>query len=518
MSGEAGFGFVASKAELDILELSPFVEADEKLRDVKPQSQDAVFGKLEAVMEGIERHAKATDNEVGGRKILGLFKRAMWRTLKENRDKREEPASEVSVREFMGALRENRVNREEAARQIREAAIRAYTMGAGLDRDSAGYLYTDMNRTLRQITKLTSLKDAAVRGAMRVALEKCGLWAYTDLLMDLIRKLVPSSAEAQTLYRQQEMAPVALERLRSLKNRVIAFTSFTPFTSSEQRTRDFPGNVIWRLQSSRRMKVGDLSEFPDEEECLLAPGSAVQIVRVQPEGPDGRTVVEVRDLPLLKEVKDGPKKLWTGHELLEVPLASELRMEGKEGFGFVASEGALDLLSLSRFIDADEQLRGMRAQSVDTILANVPGVVEGLEAHAKATEARARAREVREKGTAVAKVTRNEEGCEELCKMFREAMDDTKTGPVTKLRTVRDAVIRTYTMSKDPTGYLFRDLNANLRSVAAFASLEEEAVRKVVRAVLESRQLVPYADLLFDAVKKLDSTSAAQRRGIGVRG
>jgi hypothetical protein len=77
-------------------------------------------------------------------------------------------------------------------------------MGAGMmDRKVVGYLYEDMNATLRQITKLTSLRDTAVRGAMRVALQKCGLWPYADLLMDLIRKLDPSSKEAQALYRSR---------------------------------------------------------------------------------------------------------------------------------------------------------------------------------------------------------------------------------------------------------------------------------------------------------------------------
>jgi hypothetical protein len=50
------------------------------LRDVWPQSQAAVFGKIQEVMEGIERHANAADNEAGGRKIVSLFRRAMWQS------------------------------------------------------------------------------------------------------------------------------------------------------------------------------------------------------------------------------------------------------------------------------------------------------------------------------------------------------------------------------------------------------------------------------------------------------
>jgi hypothetical protein len=98
---------------------------------------------------------------------------------------------------------------------------------------------------------------------------------------------------------------------------------------------------------------------------------------------------------------------------------------------------------------------------VDVVLANVGAVVDGLEAHAKATGK-----------------SENEEGCEIFCKMFRDAIDDARrAGPVTKLRDVRDAAIRTYTMSPTPTGYLFPDLNGNLRQITTFASLKEGAVR-----------------------------------------
>jgi hypothetical protein len=366
----------------------------------------------------------------------------MWRTLKENLGKYE-AAGEISVREFLVALECGRVNREQAARQLRDVAIRAYTMGAGLDRRTLGYLYTEMNRALREITKLASLKDSAIRGAMRVALEKCGLWPYADLLMDLVRKLDPSSSEAQTLYRQQELDAAALERLRGLKNGVIAFTSFTSFTDNRERLRAFPGNVVWELQSSRRMKVGDLSEFADEEECLLSPGSAVQIVRVHAEDATGCTVVEVRDLPLLK---GGPERLWTGRELLEVPLASDLKLEGREGFGFVASEGWLDLSQLSRVIDADERLRRAGTQTVDAVFTSLPDVIDGLEVHGRATGSQ----EI-------------EEACEMFCEMFRDAFDERRrAGPATKLRDVCDAALSTSTVTTAKAGYLFRDLNRGL--------------------------------------------------------
>jgi hypothetical protein len=171
--------------------------------------------------------------------------------------------------------------------------------------------------------------------------------------MDLIRKLDPSSTEAQTLYRQQRMDSAALDRLRGLKNGVVAFTSFTSFTDNEERIRDFPGNVVWKLHSSHRMKIGNLSEFPDGDECLLPPGSAVQIMSVTNEGERG--IVDARDLPLLKATDDGRERLRSGHELWEVPLASDLKMDGGDVFGFVTSVMGMDLLGLSRFAEADER-------------------------------------------------------------------------------------------------------------------------------------------------------------------
>jgi hypothetical protein len=243
----------------------------------------------------------------------------------------------------------------------------------------AGYLFSTMNRTLREIAGLTALKDAAIRGAMRLALEERGLWPYADLLLDQIRKLDPLSEEAVTLFRRHEMDEGALEHLRQQKNCVISLTSFTSFTDNPSRIEQFPGNVVWRLRSSGRMKVGVLSEFPTEEECLLPPGSAVQLVGILEEG--DRTVVEVRDLPLVKKTE----RLLTGTDLLEVPSEAELAMRGGENFGFVTSDAALDVLRLSRFADADELFRASPPLSLKAVLGSVEAVIGGVEAHAKAT-------------------------------------------------------------------------------------------------------------------------------------
>jgi hypothetical protein len=169
MGGGENFGFVASGPELDILELSRFVDADEKVRDVKPQPEDTVLGKIEMVIAGIVGHSAVPENASAGAQIVSLFQKAMWRALKENGDKDGKdggPPGEIKIEDFLVALKDNKVNRQEAARQIRDAAIQAYTMGAGLERRTVGHLYTDMNRALRKITRLTSLTDAAVRGAM----------------------------------------------------------------------------------------------------------------------------------------------------------------------------------------------------------------------------------------------------------------------------------------------------------------------------------------------------------------
>jgi hypothetical protein len=116
MEGEADFGFVTSrKPEVGILELSRFVDADEKLRGVKPQSQDPVFRKIEAVIAGIKEHATATGHEDGGRRIVNLFEQARWETLKRNCGKLDCQPEGLPVDEFLESLDARGVNREAAA-------------------------------------------------------------------------------------------------------------------------------------------------------------------------------------------------------------------------------------------------------------------------------------------------------------------------------------------------------------------------------------------------------------------
>jgi hypothetical protein len=90
--------------------------------------------------------------------------------------------------------------------------------------------------------------------------------------------------------------------------------------------------------------------------------------------------------------------------------------------------------------------------------------------------------------------------------LFREALEGTHNAGPVALQKVRDAAIRSYTMSESETRYLFRDLNARLRKVTEYSTLSVKAIRQAAELVLGD--LMPYADLLGDALKKLDATSA----------
>jgi hypothetical protein len=194
-----------------------------------------------------------------------------------------------------------------AMRGVRDAAVRAYTMS----RPPTGYMFSDLNRNLRNVVEFKSLDLGDVRKSVDVALASSGLLPYADLLFDAIRKLDPTSEDAVPLYRGQQMSEQALAHLLSHEGAVLAFTSFTSFADdkaaaieyvSKQTCGEGMTKVLWELESSRRMKIGGLSEFPGEEECLLPPGSAAQIIGF--ERVEGQpTVVRLRDLPLVKKAR-----------------------------------------------------------------------------------------------------------------------------------------------------------------------------------------------------------------------
>jgi hypothetical protein len=109
------------------------------------------------------------------------------------------------------------------------------------------------------------------------------------LLFDAVKKLDATSEGAVRLYRGQAMNLDALEYLRQRKGGVMASTCCTSFSDSERSAVEYmekaaarpkTTKVLFELESSGRMKIGGFSALPGEEECLLPPGSAAQIVGV----------------------------------------------------------------------------------------------------------------------------------------------------------------------------------------------------------------------------------------------
>jgi hypothetical protein len=72
LTGGEGFGFVTSTGNLDLLTLSQFIDGDERARNIKARSVNAVIESFDGVIAGIEQHAREK-NPKGGEYIAGLF-------------------------------------------------------------------------------------------------------------------------------------------------------------------------------------------------------------------------------------------------------------------------------------------------------------------------------------------------------------------------------------------------------------------------------------------------------------
>jgi hypothetical protein len=183
------------------------------------------------------------------------------------------------------------------------------------------------------------------------------LAAYAELLYDALA--MTEAGDRCQLWRSETVAPAALEHVRQHEGGVIVFTTFASFSTATASG----GNVLWTLESSGRKTVG-AGKF------LLPSGSAARIIRVKTEG--DRLVVNLRDLP---------------EELLRLNQKAPVHpLTGGEGFGFVTSEGSLDLLTLSQFIDADERARSIKARSVNAVIESFDRGVGGDRAACEGAE------------------------------------------------------------------------------------------------------------------------------------
>jgi hypothetical protein len=151
-----------------------------------------------------------------------------------------------------------------------------------------------------------------------------------------------------------------------------------------------------------------------------------------------------------------------------------LVLECESGLGFVTSAPKLSEFVTLRFIDADERMRNMQALPDEALVALGERVLAGIEAYAKANE--------------------REAAGELICKAFRDAGKDPQK--------LRKAAIEAFSNE-----FLAKALDERLRPVKRLGSLDEAGVREVLAAAGE---LAPYAELLVDAMKKLEPGSTGE--------
>ena len=166
----------------------------------------------------------------------------------------------------------------------------------------AGFVYTRMNSLLREVPKLEKLSPAAIKDAEQEALG--GLFHYARLLLASLKMLTSAGSTKMALARGSRLSLKALAQISTLEGRVIAFQSYTSFSTQTTKAAGFPVgppkagtvNVTYQLHCVGRPKIGGwaVTQFQGEDEVLIPPFTPLLVENVT--WMDGRTCIVLRDL------------------------------------------------------------------------------------------------------------------------------------------------------------------------------------------------------------------------------
>jgi hypothetical protein len=168
-----------------------------------------------------------------------------------------------------------------------------------------GFIYTKMNEMLRGITTVNTLTAEGIEEAQSVL---GPLLPYAKVLWEALKPLKPLSKSEIRVWRGGRLDLKAMEQLQASEGRVLAFQTFTSFSSEFDRAKVFPygglqpgqTKVFYQLDCVGRHRIGGfaVTEMQHEQEILLQPFTALLLEKVG--FVSGRPLICLRDIALVK--------------------------------------------------------------------------------------------------------------------------------------------------------------------------------------------------------------------------